>query len=379
MCLNSEVTIDVSAEQLPMSEVKCVSHPLDGADDEPVPAAVPMSEDEDGSDSEEGYSSMSDDDEEDGNADVDDDASSSSSKDDDSDEPFHELYLPEGETAVAYTQPILFSGGMDAEECEEYYRSLEVAARAAAQREAAAAASAAASSPSRKRSPFFRRMGRCDSSNLEVAARAAAQREAAAAASAAASSPSRKRSPFFRRMGRCDSSKKIKADGDDESVSSYRTASSSASSSSGERSSVSFSESVTVHPVFTIDHFPDDVWDNTWTPRRAVKEGKRRAKIEFRYDGCDWRHATEEDGMFRDPRTGRLEHPVHYYSDDDVFGRSDEVVQVCLVVPAGDDDDALDDKTGRGRGARVWAMLRRPGQLQFPRKNEKDTDFESTN
>jgi len=300
----SEVTIDSSAaaeqqqqqqqqQQLSLDKVVC------GGDDEPVPAVVPMSEDEDGSDSEEGYSSMSDDDDGSDSEEALTAAAAPQQQRDAADETLdrHSLYLPCPTSSVAYSQPIVFSGGMDAEECDEYYRSLDEAAEAAAQREAAAAEKQQAAASPRKRS-----------------------------------------SPLFRRIRRNSSSKKIKSD-DDSSVASstsYHSAQSS-SSSSGARSTVTFNDSVTVQPVFTIDHFDDEIWDNTWTPRRAVKEGKKRAKLEFRYDGCDWREATEEDGMFRDPRTGRLEHPVHYYDDDfecrGGSSRNDEVVQMCLIMP----------------------------------------------
>lgn len=284
MCMISEVTIDSSAvvaaapAELSMSKVvSCVvaHHPLD--ESEPVPAVVPMMEDEDGSESE-GYSSMSDDE-------LDDDDESDSEepvvKSSPQQEEFHELYLPVAATATSYIQPITFSGGMDAEECAEYYRTLEEAAEVAAQREAEEEVH------SRKRGlPIFRRMRRESESSC----------------------------------------KKIKSDDDD---SSSVSSSSFASARSSARSSVSFSEDVKVQPVFTIDHFDDEIWDNTWTPRQIVKAGKRRAKVEFRYDGCDWRSATEEEGMFRDPRTGLLEHPVHYYDTDS----RREVVQTCLIVP----------------------------------------------
>jgi len=269
-----EVTID--AEQLPTSAVVCADITIDG-DDEHVPAIVPVSEDEDGSDSDEGYSSMSDDEDEGGDAEEDIPAFALPKVAQETQ--YHELYLPFDTTP--YAQPIAFSGGMDAAECEEYYRSLEEAELAAAE---------------------------LDGEDGQ----------------------GRKRSPLFRCVRR-DSKKSKGSDDDSVSTASFHSVSSSASS-------ISFSDTVTVYPVHAIDVFPDDVWDRSYTPRRQVKEQKKRAKLEFRFDGRDWRSATEEDGMFLDPQTGLLEHPVHYYNYEVenrgvARGLRDEVLRMCLGVP----------------------------------------------
>lgn len=273
----SEVTID--ADTLIMSAVDCAERMFDG-EDRQVPAVVPVSDEEDGSDSDEGCSCMT----------VDEDGEDSSEED----VPnfvcpnkvakkslYHELYLPRDSTA--FTQAIVFSGGMDAAECEEYYRSLEETASSVSQRDEAEVVD----SEGRKRTPIF-----C----------------------------------YARR-----NSKKTKGS-DDDSVSTA-----SCHSVSSFVSSVSFNESVTVHPIHAIEVLPDDVWESIYTPRREVKLQKKRAKLEFRYDGRDWRSATEEDGMFIDPSTGLLEHPVHYYHyENDSWRRNPvsngEMLRVCLGV-----------------------------------------------
>jgi len=74
---------------------------------------------------------------------------------------------------------------------------------------------------------------------------------------------------------------------------------------------VSFAADVRVQPVphsSTLE--PRQRW-NMYSTSIEVRRNKQRNKMEYRYDGCDWRNATEECEMGGDVETSELVHPVH--------------------------------------------------------------------
>eukprot|EP00568_Trieres_chinensis_P010309 CAMPEP_0183296250 /NCGR_PEP_ID=MMETSP0160_2-20130417/3890_1 /TAXON_ID=2839 ORGANISM="Odontella Sinensis, Strain Grunow 1884" /NCGR_SAMPLE_ID=MMETSP0160_2 /ASSEMBLY_ACC=CAM_ASM_000250 /LENGTH=293 /DNA_ID=CAMNT_0025457845 /DNA_START=43 /DNA_END=921 /DNA_ORIENTATION=+ len=274
----------VGADQAISILVKAsLMNPCIDNDVDEMPAVLSMSEDE-------GYGMMSDDED-----------CSRSSEDVGAveDEKFHELYLPED--CETYKQPIVYSDGMDAHECEEFHRRLD---------ERDVARTKERTIPTRKRKSGDGYLFR----NLKI------RREGKILKFGGAPKPR-------------DQDNELE---DDElsarsSSSTMPSASSSSSLSASVRTSVSFSDSVTVFPVFSYEVYPSEIRENIWTGRKEVKEGKRRSKVEFKYDGSNWRAATEEEDMVQNPRTGLLEHPVHYFNED--FSPRDEVVNMCLVMP----------------------------------------------
>jgi len=76
------------------------------------------------------------------------------------------------------------------------------------------------------------------------------------------------------------------------------------------KTGVSFSDSVTVYPVFEKAAYPPSVVESIYTKREELRVNKLRNKREFAYDRYDWRNATEEDEMEPD-EAGELIHPVH--------------------------------------------------------------------
>ena len=76
-----------------------------------------------------------------------------------------------------------------------------------------------------------------------------------------------------------------------------------------------FEEVVTVFPVPPIETYSEEMRSQLWSSFAEVSTSKRLASFEFRYDGRDWRKATEESGMLIDPDTGSLEHPANFLSN----------------------------------------------------------------
>jgi len=85
---------------------------------------------------------------------------------------------------------------------------------------------------------------------------------------------------------------------------------SSKSNEKAAKTGVSFSNSVTVYPVFETTVYPPSMVQSIFTKRDELRINKLRNKREFAYDLHDWRNATEEEEM--EPNDmGELVHPVH--------------------------------------------------------------------
>jgi hypothetical protein len=214
----------------------------------------------------------------------DDSATSTSSK-----KGYHDLFLPEDTSS--YQTPIVFSGGMNLNQCQEYYRALEID-------------EARRTSKRRRNQFFFGSRLRSSKSAKTVEFEMDPSDEAQLVDAIAVSAPSCK---AIRRGSDSSMASTV-------STSSCSSASSSLSLSDTSSSRITFDETVTVFPVPAIDDTPDDVWQQTWKPRQEVRAHKKRSKKEYAWDGYDWENATEEEDMIRDPETGLLEHPVHYES-----------------------------------------------------------------
>ncbi len=74
---------------------------------------------------------------------------------------------------------------------------------------------------------------------------------------------------------------------------------------------VSFDPAVRVQPVPHSSTLTSRQRRRMYTATLEVRTGKVRNKKEYRFDGCDWRNATEEWEMRVDMVTGELVHPAH--------------------------------------------------------------------
>jgi len=73
---------------------------------------------------------------------------------------------------------------------------------------------------------------------------------------------------------------------------------------------VSFSNAVTVYPVFETAVYPPSVVKRMYTQREELRINKLRNKREFAFDNRSWRNATEEEDM--EPNDlGESVHPLH--------------------------------------------------------------------
>jgi len=86
---------------------------------------------------------------------------------------------------------------------------------------------------------------------------------------------------------------------------------SSSSSSSGSKKGVSFNEDVRVLPIPDASCYTSTQRKKMYANSQEVRSNKIRNKKEFRYDGYDWRNATEEWEMAVCMVTGELVHPAH--------------------------------------------------------------------
>mmetsp|Transcript_9159 Transcript_9159/g.19631 ORF Transcript_9159/g.19631 Transcript_9159/m.19631 type:complete len:300 (-) Transcript_9159:99-998(-) len=219
-----------------------------------------------------------------------DDDSATSSNGTSSKKDYHDLFLPEDTSS--YQKPIVFSGGMNLNQCQEYYRALEIE-------------EARRNSKRRRNQFFFGNHRRSTKSAKTVEFEMDPSDEAQLVDAIAVSAPSCK---AIRRGSDSSMASTVSTS----SCSSASTSSSLSDASSSSR--ITFDETVTVFPVPTIGDTPNDVWQQTWKPRHEVRAHKKRSKKEYAWDGYDWENATEEEDMIRDPETGLLEHPVHYES-----------------------------------------------------------------
>lgn len=205
----------------------------------------------------------------------------------------HDLYLP-FDTSLSDEQPIVFSGGMSYDQCNEYYRVLEL--------------EEARRTSKRRRNRFF--LGRSGSRGSKAAKTATTAFEFDLSASAAQNEDTQLVDSI---AVSAPCSKAIRRGSDASTASTASTSSSSSlSSSEGSSSRITFDDTVKVFKVPSIEDVPDDVWQATWKGRHEVRAHKKLSKKEYAWDGYDWQNATEEDDMILDPTTGTLEHPVHY-------------------------------------------------------------------
>merc|ERR1712157_593140 len=77
------------------------------------------------------------------------------------------------------------------------------------------------------------------------------------------------------------------------------------------RKGVSFGEDVMVQPVPHSSALTYQQRRKMYASSSEVRQNKQRNKKEYRYEGCDWRNATEEWEMSVDMITGELVHPAH--------------------------------------------------------------------
>ena len=73
---------------------------------------------------------------------------------------------------------------------------------------------------------------------------------------------------------------------------------------------MTFSNSVTVYPVFKTAVYTPAMVTSMYTKREELRLNKIRNKREFAYELHDWRNAAEEEEMEANDR-GELIHPVH--------------------------------------------------------------------
>eukprot|EP00584_Thalassiosira_punctigera_P016438 CAMPEP_0172547918 /NCGR_PEP_ID=MMETSP1067-20121228/17347_1 /TAXON_ID=265564 ORGANISM="Thalassiosira punctigera, Strain Tpunct2005C2" /NCGR_SAMPLE_ID=MMETSP1067 /ASSEMBLY_ACC=CAM_ASM_000444 /LENGTH=269 /DNA_ID=CAMNT_0013335077 /DNA_START=41 /DNA_END=850 /DNA_ORIENTATION=+ len=77
------------------------------------------------------------------------------------------------------------------------------------------------------------------------------------------------------------------------------------------RGGVSFSQTVAVQPIPHSCTLTPLQRRRMYSTSVEVRQNKTKSKKEYRYDGYDWRHATEEWEMSVDMVTGELIHPAH--------------------------------------------------------------------
>lgn len=82
-------------------------------------------------------------------------------------------------------------------------------------------------------------------------------------------------------------------------------------SSSSSKKGVSFSSTVEVRTIPSAKSYSPSQRRRMYASPSETRRNKIRNKKEFRYDGRDWRNATEEQDMGVDELTGELVHPAH--------------------------------------------------------------------
>eukprot|EP01083_Nonionella_stella_P158454 515806_1 len=85
------------------------------------------------------------------------------------------------------------------------------------------------------------------------------------------------------------------------------------SSAKRSRGGVSFNDNVKVQPIPHSSALSFNQRRKMYSTSVEVRLNKTRNKKEYRYDGCDWRNATEEWEMGIDMATGELVHPAHEF------------------------------------------------------------------
>jgi hypothetical protein len=108
-----------------------------------------------------------------------------------------------------------------------------------------------------------------------------------------------------------DSNGSSSSNSSDNSDDNCSISSSSTKSSSKSNGGVSFVECVTVHYIPHSSSLSPTQRRRMYSSSNEVRINKARNKLEYRYDGNDWRNVTEEWAMSVDMVTGDLVHPVH--------------------------------------------------------------------
>lgn len=104
------------------------------------------------------------------------------------------------------------------------------------------------------------------------------------------------------------------SDEDSSSASSCACAGDASLSSGGRR--VSFAPTVAVRPIPHSSELSPVQRQRMYATTAEVRRNRARNRKEFRYDGFDWRAATEEEDMWQvDMVTGEAVHPAHYDYD----------------------------------------------------------------
>jgi len=74
---------------------------------------------------------------------------------------------------------------------------------------------------------------------------------------------------------------------------------------------ICFDETVVVVPIPMRNEYSARMKKRLWMNRLELLQNVHRNSIEFAAEGYDWHNVTEDDGMYKCSRSGKLIHPVH--------------------------------------------------------------------